>query len=82
MQYLLTEEEYNQMVPRDVHNNMIKDMVTSNSELKSTINLLKAKVMENRPCYDRGNTSAYCDGCPLGFENLGLCTAKETNYSK
>lgn len=81
MQYILTEEEYKNIIPLSKHIEELKKIKSENMGLRSTVNILKSKIIEDRPCYDRGN-NAYCDGCPLGFEYLNLCDAEHTNYSK
>lgn len=81
MKYILSEEEFKNMVPIEKHQEVRNKLLDVIEKEKSDIKKLKAAVLGNRPCYDKGS-SAYCDGCPLGFENLDLCEAEETNYSK
>lgn len=75
MQYLLTEQEYNKLVPRE-----------SRDLLITKIEKLNDKIMElsGHPCGSgkiNRSVSYYCDDCPIGALNLGTCV-KPQNYSK
>lgn len=82
MQYILSEEEYKQMMPLSEHQKIRNSLLDSIEKLEKENAILKVELIKGRPCYDRGNTDAYCDGCPLGFEHLKLCNAEHTNYSE
>ena len=81
MQYILSEEEFKALIPRETHAQIRNDLLDDNATLKDIINSLKAEVVRDRPCRDRGDQS-YCDGCRLGFEGLNLCTSNKKEYSK
>lgn len=68
MQYILTEEEYNNLVPK-----------SKVEELKSKIEKLNQKVLEysKYTCRHKVNVFAYCDDCPIQFS----CN-KPKSYSK
>lgn len=81
MKYILSEEEFKNMIPIEKHQKVRNGLLDIIEKNKSDIEILKNTVLGSRPCYNKGS-SAYCDGCPLGFENLDLCEAETTNYSK
>lgn len=75
MQYILTEEEYNALIP-----------ISRMEVLVNDIELLNDKVMEltEHPCgsdADYRSESFYCDDCPIGKFGTGTCT-KRQQYSK
>lgn len=75
MQYILTREEYINLVPRE-------DLKKSDEKVR----LLNSKVMElsEHPCR-RGiggrSFTSYCDGCPIGAFGTKTCTEQQ-QYSK
>lgn len=81
MQYILSEEEYKALMPQKTHEQIRNSLLEENAELENVINSLKAEVVRNRLCIDRGDQT-YCDGCVLGFEGLNLCTSNKKSYSK
>lgn len=75
MQYILTEEEYNALIP-----------ISRMEALVNDIELLNDKVMEltEHPCgsdSDYRGINFYCDDCPIGKFGTGTCT-KRQQYSK
>lgn len=75
MQYILTEDEYENLTP-----------ILYLTKEKAKVELLNNKVMElsNHPC-GNGKTARsvtfYCDSCPIGALGTGTCT-KNQQYSK
>lgn len=80
MMFILTEEEYNSLVAREEHEKVVDSLKKVISEDNDIIFKLQEEILKDRACYKKGS-EAYCDGCPLGFENLGICRGG-TNYSK
>lgn len=80
MMYILNESEYNSFMKKDEHQKVVDSLQEVIAQDDAIISKLKDEVLKNRPCYQKGQNS-YCDGCPLGFENLGICKGAH-NYSK
>lgn len=75
MQYILTEQEYRDLIP-----------ISKVIKLKEEVQLLNDKVMElsKHPCgsgADYRSVTFYCDDCPIGGLGTGTCT-KSQQYSK
>lgn len=75
MQYILTEQEYRDLIP-----------ISKVIKLKEEVQLLNDKVMElsEHPCgsnTDNRSVTFYCDDCPIGALGTGTCT-KSQQYSK
>ena len=81
MQYILSEEEYKDLIPKKEHEQIRNSLLEENAKLENVINSLKSEVLKNRFCVDKGDNT-YCDGCVLGFEGLNICTSKNKTYSK
>lgn len=80
MMYILSEEDYDSLMSKEKHQQVVNSLQEVITQDDAIISKLKDEVLKNRPCYKKGQ-NAYCDGCPLGFENLGVCS-EGTNYSK
>lgn len=81
MQYILSEEEFRALIPRETHEQIRNDLLDENAKLENTINSLKAEVVRNRLCRDQGD-QCYCDDCRLGITGLNLCASNKKEYSK
>lgn len=80
MMIILSEDEYNSLIKKDEHQKVVDSLQEVIAQDGTIISKLKDEVLKNRPCYQKGK-NAYCDGCPLGFENLNICEGTQ-NYSK
>ena len=80
MMFILSEDEYNSLIKKKVHEKVVESLQEVIAQDDDIISKLKEEILHNRPCYQKGD-NVYCDGCPLGFENLGICRDR-TNYSK
>lgn len=80
MMIILSEDEYNSLIKKEVHEKVVESLQEVITQDDAIISKLKEEVLHNRPCYQKGD-NVYCDGCPLGFENLGICKDSK-NYSK
>ena len=65
MQYLLTEEEYNNLVPFDRYN----DIKYANQFLRNLV-VPPERCVAQKPGEARKNGIVYCSQCPLGSLNL------------
>lgn len=75
MQYILTEDEYRNLVPIERLNHLI-DVVESLNE--------KIVELSDHPCgsgADYRSVTFYCDDCPIGAMGTNTCT-KSQQYSK
>ena len=81
MQYLLEKEEFDNLIDKKKYNEVVGNLLDECSNRDKTIEKLKYEIMKNRPCPQRDFKDGYCDGCPLGIENLKVCTTIQ-NYSK
>jgi hypothetical protein len=81
MQYILSEEEFKTYVPETEHKRIVRDLLKNIEDLeKENKSLIEHITDEGVPCKEFP-IQWYCDGCPLGFEKLGVCQ-KTKYYSK
>lgn len=76
MEYILTENEFNGLMPKSEHTKKVDVM-------QNQIDALHETVYPQTWC--KGNFErfhGYCDGCILSFEGMHTCPNKHKNYSK
>jgi hypothetical protein len=63
MQYILTEDEYRNLVPRQKYN----DALDESQKLRELV----LKVSKFKCIHERYQSDYYCDNCPLAEMNCG-----------
>lgn len=72
MQYILTEEEYKNLIQKEKYHELLDKIETLNNKV--------LELTRNGKCMKENG--GYCDFCPLsGFEGTGTCM-KVKEYSK
>lgn len=76
MEYILTQQEFNGLMPKSEHNKKVLEM-------QNQIDALHKAIYPQTWC--KGNFEkfyGYCDECILSFTGTGTCPKEYKNYSK
>ena len=56
MMFILSEDEYNSLIKKEVHEKVVESLQEVISQDDAIISKLKEEVLHNRPCYQKRST--------------------------